>query len=122
MQNYKLDVSRHPEFQNLSTISKLSEVLAKTRKCTIYHLFDRLIQFILTLHVSTATTERAFSAMKCVKTRLHNRMEDNHLANFLITYIEKDIARGLDTDSIIDAFNNKKECRTQFKMPDFSKH
>ena len=25
LQNYKLDVSRHPEFQNLSTISKLSE-------------------------------------------------------------------------------------------------
>ena len=57
------------------------------------------------------TTERAFSAMKCVKTRLRNRMEDDYLANFLITYIEKDIAQGLDTDSIIDAFNNKKECR-----------
>jgi UDP-N-acetylglucosamine pyrophosphorylase len=25
LQNYKLDVSRHPEFQNLSTISKLSD-------------------------------------------------------------------------------------------------
>ena len=49
-------------------------------------------------------------------------MEDDYLANFLITYIEKDIARGLDTDSIIDAFNNKKECRAQFKMSDFSKH
>ena len=94
----------------------------KTRKCTIYHLFDRLIQLILTLHVSTATTERAFSAMKCVKTRLHNRTEDYYLANFLITYIEKDIVRGLDIDSIIDAFNNKKECRAQFKMSDFSKH
>ena len=48
LQNYKLDVSRHPEFQNLSTISKLSEVLVKTRKYTIYHLFDRLIRLILT--------------------------------------------------------------------------
>ena len=45
LQNYKLDVSRHPEFQNLSTISKLSEVLVKTRKYTIYHLFDRLIRY-----------------------------------------------------------------------------
>ena len=94
----------------------------KTRKCTICHLFDRLIQLILTLHVSTATTERAFSTMKYVKPILHNRTEDYYLANFFITYIEKDIARGLDTDSIIDAFNNKKECRAKFKMPDFSKH
>ena len=88
----------------------------KTRKCMIYHLFDRLIKLILTLHVSTATTERAFSTMKCVKTILHNRTEDYYLANFLITYIEKDIARGLDTSSIIDAFNNKKECRAHFKI------
>ena len=51
-----------------------------------------------------------------------NTMEDDYLVNFLITYIEKDIARGLDTDSIIDVFNNKKECRAQFKMPDFNKH
>jgi hypothetical protein len=49
-------------------------------------------------------------------------MEDDYLANFLITSIEKDIARGLDTDSIIGAFNNKKDSRAQFKMPDFSKH
>ncbi|KAI8556872.1 hypothetical protein RHMOL_Rhmol05G0289700 [Rhododendron molle] len=121
LQNYKLDVPNHMEFQNLSTISKLSEVLVKTRKSMIYPLIDRLIRLILILPVSTATTERAFSAMKCVKTRLRNRMEDELLASFLITYIEKDIARGFDTDSIIDAFNDMKERRVQFKMPRFTR-
>ncbi|KAI8546827.1 hypothetical protein RHMOL_Rhmol07G0149500 [Rhododendron molle] len=50
--------------------------------------------------------------MKLVKSRLCNRMEDDFLASLLITYIEKDIARSFDADSIIDAFNDMKKRRT----------
>ena len=42
--------------------------------------------------VSTATTERAFSTMKLLKTRFRNRMEDEFLADNMIVYIEKEIA------------------------------
>ena len=34
-----------------------------------YNVIDRLIRLILTFSVSTATTERTFSAMNIVKTR-----------------------------------------------------
>ena len=47
------------------------------------------LRLFFTPLVSTATTKRAFSAMKIVKTKLHNRMKDNFLANYLIVYIEK---------------------------------
>ncbi|KAL7205137.1 hypothetical protein ACSBR2_018124 [Camellia fascicularis] len=63
--------------------------------------------------VSTVTTARAFSAMKIVKTRLRNRMEDNFLSSYLLTYVDKDIARDFDVDSIIDAFYIMKERRAQ---------
>ena len=59
--------------------------------------------------------------MKFVKTRLRNRMEDKFLASCLITYIEKDIAKRIDVDSVIDAFNDMKERRAQFKMPCFDR-
>ena len=49
-------------------------------------------------------TKRAFSAMKIVKTRLCNRMEDDFLANYLIVYIEKEIAERFTIDMIIDDF------------------
>ena len=65
----------------------------------------RLIRLVLTLPVSTATTERAFSAMKVVKTRLRNKMEDMFLRDCLLIYIEKEIAVGFSTDAIIDEFN-----------------
>ncbi|XP_028056768.1 uncharacterized protein LOC114260775 [Camellia sinensis] len=43
-------------------------------------------------YISTTTTERALSAMKIVKTRLRNKMEDDFLSSYLLTYVEKDIA------------------------------
>jgi hypothetical protein len=58
----------------------------------IIFLLGGLIRLVLTLPVSTATTERAFSAMKLVKTRLRNKMEDGFLRDCLIIYIEKEIA------------------------------
>jgi hypothetical protein len=69
----------------------------------------------LTLPVSTTTTERAFSAMKIVKTRLRNRMEEDFLANYLIVYIKKKIVERFIIDMIIDDFYCMKERQAQLK-------
>ena len=66
---------------------------------------------MLTLPVSTATTERAFSAMKYVKTRLRNRMEDEFLVDNLVVYIEKEIAKNFTVEMIMDEFYSMKDCR-----------
>nr|XP_017250691.1 PREDICTED: uncharacterized protein LOC108221313 [Daucus carota subsp. sativus] len=113
LEHYILDVSQHPEFQILTTISELCQLLNKTKKSDIYPLLDRLIRLVLTLPVSTATTERAFSAMSFVKTKLRNKMEDDFLHNYLITYIEKEVAENFDNDSIIDMFYKMKNRRSQ---------
>ena len=67
---------------------------------------------MLILPVSTATTERVFSIMKIVKTKLCSKMKDEFLANYLINYIGKDIVKLLDDDSIIDTFDLKKKRKT----------
>jgi hypothetical protein len=74
-------------------------------------LVDRLIRLVLTLPVSTTTTERAFSAMKHVKTRLRNRMEDEFLADNLVVYIEKEIAKNFTVEMIMDEFYFMKDRR-----------
>ena len=53
--------------------------------------------------------------MKIVKTRLRNQMEDDFLANYLIVYIEKEIAERFPIDMIIDDFYSMKERRAQLK-------
>ncbi|XP_015961674.1 uncharacterized protein LOC107485624 [Arachis duranensis] len=96
-------------------VNKLCQGLTKTGKSLTYPLIDRLIRLVLTLPVSTATTERSFSTMNIVKNRFRNKMEDELLANCLLIYIEKKIAERFDTDSIIDEFYDTKNRRVPLR-------
>ena len=111
LQHYELDVIKHPDFQNMSTIFELCRGLHISGKSNIYFLIDRLIRLVLTLPVSTATIERAFSAMKLLKTRLRNRMEDEFLADNMIVYIEKEIVGNFTIEMIMDEFYSMKNRR-----------
>ncbi|KAH9779330.1 TTF-type domain-containing protein [Citrus sinensis] len=73
---FETDIHSLQEFQNITSLAKLCQRLVETRKSQIYLLLNRLIRLVLTLHVSTATTERAFSAMKLIKTTHRNKMEN----------------------------------------------
>ena len=115
MQHYELDVPNHQRLKNISSIADLCRGLVETEKSTIYPLVNRLIRLILTLPVSTTTNEQAFSTIKIVKTRLHNRMEDDFLADYLIVYIKKKIAERFTIDMTIDDFYFMKERRAQLK-------
>ena len=97
--------------QNISTISELCRGLQISGKFNIYFLIDRLICLVLTLPVSIATTERAFSAMMLLKTRLRNRMEDEFLADNIIVYIEKEIVGNFTIEMIMDEFYSMKNRR-----------
>ncbi|KAH1081436.1 hypothetical protein J1N35_021197 [Gossypium stocksii] len=67
-----------------------------------------------------STFERAFFAIKIVRTKHRNKMED-YLESYLITYIEKEIAQTFEDNSIIDDFYDMKERKLQFKMPNLFK-
>jgi hypothetical protein len=92
----------------LSNISELCQWLVRIEKSTIYQLVFQAIVLLLTLSVSTVTTEGAFSVMKIVKTRLRNKIEDEFLMDSLMLYIEREIAATFSIDSIIDDFRNMK--------------
>ena len=97
----------------MSTISELCRGLDETNKSQHYHLIDRLIRLVLTLPVFTTTIERAFSAMKHVKTVLRNKIEEVFLADSMIIYIEREFVEDIDSDSIIDELYSTKHRRAQ---------
>ena len=68
-----------------------------------------MVKFLFTLLVSIATIERAFSAMKVVKTNFRNKMENVFLMDSLMLYIEKDIVSTFSLDLIINDFEDFKE-------------
>ncbi|GAV80151.1 Dimer_Tnp_hAT domain-containing protein, partial [Cephalotus follicularis] len=119
LQHYAVDIFQHPSFGSIFTLSELCQRLAETGKAVIYPLVDRLIRLVLTLPVSTATTERAFSAMNIIKNKLRSKMEDDYLRSSLVLYIGREIAEKITTDAIIDDFCTIKERRVRFKYINF---
>ena len=71
----------------------------------MYPMVDRLLRLVITLPVSTATAERAFSAMKIIKTRLRSKMGDDFLRPYMVVYIGKEIAAKFNVNEIIDLFD-----------------
>ncbi|XP_024164702.1 uncharacterized protein LOC112171814 [Rosa chinensis] len=86
---YEKDMRSDPKFQNLESISDLCRIL---------------ICLVLTIPVSTATTERAFSAMNIIKNKLRNKMEDEFLGDCMVLHIEKEYAESIDNESVIKEF------------------
>jgi hypothetical protein len=57
------------------------------------------------------TVERAFSAMKIIKTELRNKMGDCWLNDLMVIYIERELCKGLDLQNIRRHFRRRKRIR-----------
>ena len=71
------------------------------------------MKLVLILPVATAMVERSFSAIKYIKNKLRNRMEDQWMNNCLVVYIERDIVCSINNETIMQRFQNMKTCRKQ---------
>ncbi|XP_071728969.1 uncharacterized protein [Rutidosis leptorrhynchoides] len=110
---FNIEMPKNPKLSGASTLVEVCRGLVETGKHENYNMLDRLIRLILTLPVSTATIERAFSWMKICKNRLRNKMSDDFLADNLVVYIEREIAEKFDSDSVIDDFKMLKGRRAE---------
>ncbi|XP_050387394.1 uncharacterized protein LOC126803676 [Argentina anserina] len=88
---YEKDMRRDPKFQKLESIADLCHTLVLTRKSEFFPMLYRLICLVLTIHVSTTTTKRAFSAMNIINNKLRNKMEDEFLGDCMVLHIEKEM-------------------------------
>ncbi|XP_052206770.1 uncharacterized protein LOC127811097 [Diospyros lotus] len=109
---YVHDVIADQRFQ-VSTLVELCQELTNSGRLDTYIMITRLIRLVLTLLVSTATTEWAFSVMKLLKTTLRNKMEDDFLTDCMTLYIERELALTIDVDSVVDEFFVSKSRRAQ---------
>ncbi|XP_024190666.1 uncharacterized protein LOC112194680 [Rosa chinensis] len=104
LDTYISDMRSSSVFTQLKGISDLGEKMVETQKDKVYPLVYLLITLTLILPVATATVERAFSAMKIIKSDLRNRMGDMWMNSSMITYIEKEIFDDIDNETIMKRF------------------
>ena len=65
--------------------------MVEMKKNVSYPLVYSLVTLTLILLIATTNVERDFSAMNIIKNRLRNRIGDQWMNDYLVTYIKKDI-------------------------------
>uniref|UniRef100_A0ACD5VQZ7 Uncharacterized protein n=1 Tax=Avena sativa TaxID=4498 RepID=A0ACD5VQZ7_AVESA len=75
------------------------------------HRFCEASMEILIIPVSTASVERAFSAMKIIKSKLRNKLKNKWFNDWMICYIEREIFRQPDSGVIAQRFQAMKKRR-----------
>ena len=88
-------------------IASLAKKVVKFERHIMFPTVYRLIELALLLPVATATVERAFSAMKIIKTELRNKMSDGWLNDLMVIYIEREIFKSLDLSDIKKDFQKE---------------
>ena len=82
--------------------------MVETEKHKVFPLVYRLIELALILSVSTTSVERAFSAMKIIRTNLQNQMADEWFNHLMVCYIKREIFKELDDSTILRRFQGMK--------------
>ena len=111
---FVVDIRRDTRFENTTSVAHLCRRLVETRKSEFFPMIYRLICLVLTLPVSTATTERAFSSMNIIKNKLRNKIEDDFLDDLMLLYIEKEFVDQVDNDCVIAEFEVSGPRRVRF--------
>ncbi|CAI8593708.1 unnamed protein product [Vicia faba] len=111
LKTYVLQVRRNASFSTCEDVQSLAMKMVQTEKYLVFPLVYKLIELTLILSVSTASVERAFSAMKIIKSKLRNKINDVWFNDLMICYTEREIFKSLDDIDIIRTFTAKKSLK-----------
>ncbi|KAJ9545408.1 hypothetical protein OSB04_025115 [Centaurea solstitialis] len=113
---YHHSLLQDDRFANLNGIADLSRLMVETGKHRSFPLVYKLLKLVLVLPVATATVERCFSAMKLLKTDLHNKMSDDFMNHALICAVEKEALLDVKIESVMNRFQKMKERKDVLEM------
>ncbi len=100
------------QITRISTICEILNSCAVGRQ--IFKEFDKLIKLYLTVPVTTASAERAFSGLNRLKNALRNSMTQSRLNHCLLTHIYKEKLDEIDPNQIMSTFIASNEKRQTF--------
>jgi hypothetical protein len=103
LETYVLHVSsrRHAAFASCTNIAVK---MVETEKHLFFSLVYKLNELALLLPVSTTSVERAFLAMKIIKSKLRNKISDGWFNNLMVCYMERELFKSLDEATIFRRF------------------
>lgn len=111
-------VSAYKSLQSLTvfTVTSVRTVgemlISVTMAQTMFSEINLLLRLYMTIPITTATAERSFSTLRCLKSYLRSTMTDKRLNNLLLIHTHKDLCDKLDLVKIAQSFvsaNNRRK-------------
>jgi len=89
---------------HVGSMKNMYKVVHDNNLASVFPVLHTALKIALILPVSSASTERVFSKLKIVKSRLRTTMTQNRLEDLLIISCERDISEVIDHDKILKSF------------------
>ena len=97
--------------------STLGEALVLAQSNVLLPNVQYLLKVLLTMPVTSASTERANSTLKFIKTKLRSKMSQTALNAFVLAYKHKDILHKITAEELVDSFIRMKRRRLLMVNP-----
>ncbi|XP_057788934.1 uncharacterized protein LOC131005850 [Salvia miltiorrhiza] len=101
LSNFIANMRHDSQFSKINNLESLAQKMVETGKSSVFPLVYRMIELALVLPIATASVERAFSAMKTIKTHLCNQLGDEWMNDSLVVYIENDVLSTVENEHIL---------------------
>ncbi|XP_042028087.1 zinc finger MYM-type protein 1-like [Salvia splendens] len=101
LSNFVANMRHDSEFSEISSLASLAMKMVETGKSSVFPLVYRLIELALVLPITTASVERAFSAMETIRTHEVDQRGDEWRNATLIAHIEHDVLSTVENEQIL---------------------
>ena len=108
-----LDICKSRKYE-LKSIADIVDIFNEPENACLTDLlteFHTFLRIMLTIPVTSCTSERSFSALRRLKTYLRSTMTQNRLNDLAILHIHKDLSKNIDINSIANDFINVNNIR-----------
>lgn len=100
-----------------SSTDTLAVVYGQTVKLGLYPNVEYLLKLLLTIPVTSATSERSNSTVKYIKNNLRSTISQGSLNACVLGYRHKDLMGKIKTGNLVKRFINKKRRRLLLANP-----
>ena len=115
LDEFKREVARWQTRWSITPRDQMPTSLCETLDAVnlvLYPSIDTILCIMLTMPVTSATTERLLSVLRRLKTYVRSTMNNDKLSSLALMHIHRDFS--VDLDKVMEKFVNAKTRRTDF--------
>lgn len=101
----EMEVMEPKKALNVGSMKALYQIFHAGNLGSVFPTLNNALQIALTLPVSSATTERTFSKLKIIKTRLRTTMTNTRLEDLMLITCEQDLYK--NSNKVLETFASK---------------